>query len=198
MNVVVKGNSGLTFVDVLISLTIVMTIAFGISTLFLETQRSQIGLTADSTRVALITSLRFNSENAQALKQTALLSSDLRSCLCGTSSCKENQVIALQLRDIRGKLISGTSSAPRRYDITGNACQSSDCAFEVTSTFECRGAQCGTSQFLHGDPTGRIIYQIRTLSSNNRALRNLKNVIVGVPVDFSMRTLRLYANDLCN
>lgn len=195
----IKESAGFTMVEVLIALAIVLVIAVGVSSLFLQTQRNQLRLTAGASRAALINSLRFSAQSALALKQTSLTTPALKNCFCGYSTCVENQVVAVQLKDVQGKIISGSPAAPRRYNIEGSPCTNQNCVFEVTSTFECKGAECGTGNFLVGDPTGRIIYRINLLATAHihKELLSLKNTLTGIPIDFSLKDLRIYSSEIC-
>lgn len=201
MNALVKASPGFTIVEVLIALSIVASLALGVSSFLLQSSHEQVRLNADSTRMALINSIRFSAANAIALKKTALGAGYLKDCFCGLSSCIENRVVEVSLMDIAGATLSGVSSSPQRYDLTGNRCSgvSPTCVFEVTTTFECKGYQCGRGQFLEGDPTGRIAYRI-AISAAARGRKELSYLrdVAGVPVDFSLRSLRLYSSELCN
>ncbi|WP_374028930.1 type II secretion system protein J [Bdellovibrio bacteriovorus] len=201
MSVLVRTSSGFTLVEVLISLSIVSALALGVSSFLLQSSQEQVRLNADSTRMALINSLRFSAANAVALKRTAASMTYLKNCFCGVNTCLENRVVEFSLRDIAGAALSGVTSSPQRYDILGNPCNSPSaaCVFEVTTTFECKGYQCGRGVYLEGDPTGRVTYRI-ALSAAARTRKELSYLrdVVGVPVDFSIKSLRVYSAEICN
>lgn len=196
-----KSQGGYSLVELMIGLFVIMTVALGIASIVLTTKRDQLRMTVDSGRMTIVNSLAFSSRNALALKESALKSPYLRDCFCGRPTCIENKVVEVSVWDISGNSLSGINASPKRYDLSGNVCAGADatCVFEVTTTFECKGAKCGKGSFSHGDPMGRVIYKIK-FSSAAKTRKEMSYLldIVGVPVDFSLSSLRLYAPTLCN
>jgi hypothetical protein len=69
----------------------------------------------------------------------------------------------------------------------------------VTARFKCVGDECGKGTFLSGDPLGYVSYKIALTPEARSARKELAYFrdTEGVPVNFFLKSLRVYSSELC-
>lgn len=207
MNAAANRQKGFSVTEVLLTMALSLMLAIAIGSILIETKKSENRVSAESTRSAIENNVRFSANNSMALfhsvqkNMNPLVTAIPRDCICGRSSCTENTAVSFILTDITGKVLSGTTAAPVKYDLSGNPCDggASYCVFEVTTHFTCKGTLCGKNSFLEGDPVARITYELKLTAearANKKEFSYFKDV-QSLSVDSSMKSMQRYRATLC-
>lgn len=201
-----KNQKGFSVVQVLVSSAIVLTVAAAALTQQSHMRKFQSRMVAGITRTGLAETLRFNASNPLTIYKSAVLhstieqNSQLAACVCGESTCKQNETLAFDLMDVTGRIVAGAGNQAAKYNNLTEYCTTPSCTFEGLAQFSCTGDKCGTSQVLGGNPSLRVSYNLKLTDeavNNQEAYSYLKQIRGEVSVLVSDVKAYGMKNDIC-